>query len=120
MARKGAARVPAPQTAAAAKPVKLLLERFPKPDRERVCLGLYAPEAKAVFVAGTFNGWQPSAMPLQRQDDGRWALELMIKPGRHEYRFVVDGQWMDDPLSPAYVPNPFGGLNCVLVAELQA
>jgi hypothetical protein len=107
-------------TGAMAKPVRLLLERFPDSERKRVCLGLYAPEAKAVFVAGTFNGWQPSATPLQRQADGRWAVEFQIEQGRHEYRFIVDGQWTDDPMSPDYVPNPFGGLNCVLAADLRA
>jgi len=118
--KESAASVLAPKTGATAKPVRLLLERFPDSYRKRVRLGLYAPEAKAVFVAGTFNGWQPSATPLQRQADGRWAVEFQIEQGRHEYRFIVDGQWTDDPMSPDYVPNPFGGLNCVLVAELQA
>jgi 1,4-alpha-glucan branching enzyme len=111
--------VPASKTGAMARPVRLLPERFPKPDKKRVCLGYYAPDAESVFVAGTFNDWQPSALPLQRQADGRWMVEFMIGQGRHEYRFIVDGQWMDDPLSPAYAPNPFGGLNCVLVADLQ-
>ena len=96
------------------KPVLLLPERFPNPDKARTCLGLYAPDAQAVFVAGSFNDWQPSAMPLQKQSGGRWVVELMIEPGRHEYRFVVDGEWMNDPLASAYKSNPFGGLNCVL------
>ena len=120
IAKRSAASAPAPRTGATAQPIGLLLERFPKPDKKRVCLGYYAPDAESVFVAGTFNDWRPSALPLQRQADGRWMAEFMIEQGRHEYRFVVDGQWTDDPLSPAYVPNPFGGLNCVLVAELRA
>ena len=119
LSKRSAASVLVPKTRAMAKPVGLLLERFPNPNKGRVCLGFYAPAAETVFVAGTFNDWQPSAMPLQRQTDGRWAVELLIEPGRYEYRFVVDGQWTDDPLSSAYVSNPFGGLNCVLVAALQ-
>lgn len=118
--KRSAANVRAPKTGVIARHVPLLLERFPNSDKKRICLGLYAPDAQAVFVAGSFNGWQPSAMPLQKQSGGRWVVELMIEPGRHEYRFVVDGQWTDDPLSPAYVSNPFGGLNCVLVAAIQA
>jgi 1,4-alpha-glucan branching enzyme len=58
----------AAKTEAVAQPARLLLERFPSPGRERICLGLYAPDAQAVFVAGSFNGWQPSAMPLQNYD----------------------------------------------------
>jgi hypothetical protein len=115
-----AASALAPETEASAKPARLLPERFPSSDRQCICLGLYAPEAQAVCVAGSFNGWEPSALPLQRQADGRWVVEVVLEPGRHEYRFVVDGQWTDDPLSPAYVSNPFGGLNCVLVAGTGA
>jgi 1,4-alpha-glucan branching enzyme len=118
--KTSAAKVYAPRTEAAIRQVRLLPERFSNPDKERICLGLYAPDAQAVFVAGSFNGWQPSAMPLERQAGGRWVVELMLEPGRHEYRFVVDGRWTDDPLSSAFVSNPFGGLNCVLVAAIQA
>jgi len=118
--KTSAAKVYAPRTEAAVRQVRLLPERFPNPDKERICLGLYAPDAQAVFVAGSFNGWQPSAMPLRKQTDGRWIIELTLEPGRHEYRFIVDGQWTDDPLSSAFVSNPFGGLNYVLVAAIQA
>jgi 1,4-alpha-glucan branching enzyme len=117
--KSNAAKVPAPKTEAIAKPVGLLLERFPNPDKKRICLELYAPDAQLVFVAGSFNGWQPSAMPLQKQAGDRWMVELMLDPGRYEYRFVVDGQWTDDPLSSAYASNPFDGLNCVLEVEVQ-
>jgi len=120
LSKKSAAKVLAPQTEAAARPIRLLLERFPLPDKRRICLGLYAPDAQEVFVAGSFNGWQSSAMPLEKQASGRWVVELMIEPGRHEYRFIVDGQWTDDPLCSAFVSNPFGSLNCVLRAALQA
>ncbi len=116
MSKKIVVRVTAPKTGALTRPVRLLLERFPDPDERRIWLGLHAPDAKAVFVAGSFNNWQPAATPLQKQATGRWEVELVLAPARYEYRFVVDGQWTDDPLSPAYVSNPFGGLNCVLVA----
>ena len=38
-----------------AKPIRLLLERFPDPNKEFVLLQLYAPQAETVFVAGSFN-----------------------------------------------------------------
>jgi hypothetical protein len=46
---------------------------------------------------------------------GKWAKELALPPGRYEYRFVIDGQWVDDPAANETVPNPFGGSNAVLV-----
>jgi len=117
--KRSAAGVLAPKTGALARQFPLLLERFPNPDKKRICLGLYAPDAQAIFVAGSFNGWHPSATPLQKLAGGQWSVELVLEPGRHEYRFIVDGQWTNDPLSSAYVSNPFGGLNCVLVAAFQ-
>ena len=37
-----------------------------------------------------------------------------MAPGTYEYCFVVDGQWMPDPLARESVPNPFGGRNSIL------
>ena len=101
-----AVKLPTPETNSVATPVALLPERFSAPDKTCVCLGLYAPEARAVFVAGSFNGWHPSALPLQKQTSGRWVVELVLEPGRYEYRFVVDGELTDDPLSQAYARIP--------------
>ena len=50
-----------------------------------------------------------------RLSQGNWVKELTLPPGRYEYRFVVDNQWVDDPAAKEIVPNPFGGVNAVLV-----
>ena len=95
----------------------------PSDDRcvsQGVCLELTRPEAQEVCIAGAFNDWHPSVTPMIRLSDGKWAKELVLPPGRYEYRFVVDGQWVDDPKAAALVPNPFGSANAVLVvAEAQ-
>ncbi len=51
--------------------------------------------------------------------DGKdtWHLELELPPGTYEYRFVVDGEWGDDPEAARRVANPFGGENAVRVVE---
>lgn len=80
----------------------------------------HAPNAKSVFLAGTFNDWDPRSMPMQRRDDGTWRTELALSPGRYEYKFVVDGRWCCEPgyddqaVFPHGVPNPFGTMNCVI------
>lgn len=56
-------------------------------------LSCHAPEAHAVMVAGTFNGWRPEESPLKRQADGHWQTMLLLAPGHHEFKFIVDGQW---------------------------
>ena len=82
---------------------------------QRVCLGLTHATAQEVCIAGSFNDWHPSVTPMVRLDDGKWAKELALPPGRYEYRFVVDGQWVDDPAATELIPNPFGTPNAVLV-----
>ena len=87
------------------------------PTANRVALTLVKPGAQKVFVAGSFNQWQPEKTPLARGSDGRWVGSLALPPGRHEYLFVVDGEWVPDPCAKETVANPFGGLNSVLVAS---
>jgi len=79
-----------------------------------VTFRLHAPEAQAVFVTGEPWGWVPEAGPLKRDPDGNWTAIKYLPPGRYEYRFVVDGEWTDDPACPERVSNEFGTENCVL------
>ena len=95
-------------------PVKAAPEK-PAPVKAR--LEFVKPDAQSVFVAGSFNGWNPSKTPLSRTRDGKWVGELTGVSGRHEYLFVVDGQWLPDPNAPESVQNPYGGRNSVLVVS---
>ena len=91
-------------------------------ETQRVHLEFVAPHAKEVFVAGSFNDWHPSVTPMIPLGNGKWAKELMLAPGRYEYRFVGDGQWTDDVTAREWIPNPFGSANAILevVATAQA
>lgn len=90
-------------------------------DLKEVEFWLSASTAKEVFVAGTFNEWRPDAAPLRKDlSNVRWTTRLHVPPGRHEYKFVVDGDWICEPSehvyrdAPEYVPNEFGTMNRVL------
>lgn len=52
--------------------------------------------AKAVLLAGGFNRWDGSALPMTREGDA-WVARIDLPPGRHPYKFVVDGAWIMDP-----------------------
>jgi 1,4-alpha-glucan branching enzyme len=92
------------------------MERYAE-EKVETELKLSAKDAGSVAVGGTFNGWQPALSPLVRGSDGVWRTRLSLAPGRYEYRFVVDGKWIDDPLAKDSVPNPYGGRNSVLSVE---
>lgn len=83
-------------------------------ENQRVSFALSREDAREVFVAGSFNDWDPQATPLLRQTDRRWQRELTLPPGAHEYLFVVDGHWLPDPQAGESAPNPFGTENSVV------
>jgi 1,4-alpha-glucan branching enzyme len=85
-----------------------------KPSTKRVPLSLDAPTAKSVRVSGSFCDWQTQSHALKRDKAGVWRATLSLPPGTHEYRFLVDGQWHDDPKCRDRIPNPFGTENCLL------
>jgi 1,4-alpha-glucan branching enzyme len=83
---------------------------------KRVQFVLQAPAARAVNVAGTFNNWKADQYPLRKGKDGLWRTDVRVPAGRHEYRFIVDGQWMSDPKAAESQPNAYGSTNSVLRA----
>ena len=80
---------------------------------KKVIFSLQWPDAREVFVAGTFNNWDTRKDQLKEIAKG-WKLIKYLAPGTYEYRFVVDGIWMDDPTARTRCPNQYGGQNCVL------
>ena len=70
--------------------------------------------AQSVLLAGDFTQWMKNPIPLRRQPDGVWRATASLPPGTHYYRFVVDGEWRDDPECKVRVQNPFGTQNDVI------
>jgi hypothetical protein len=81
----------------------------------KVHLTLEAPSAVQVSVVGDWNGWNPRAQPMKRQD-GKWELTLELEQGRsYQYQFLVDGkEWIPDPNNLVKVDNGFGGKNSLI------
>jgi hypothetical protein len=74
-----------------------------------------APAARAVNVAGDFNGWKPDATQLSRGTGGVWVATIPIVVGVHKYQFVVDGDtWVPDPAAGT-TDDGFGGRNSLIV-----
>jgi len=70
-----------------------------------------APEAVSVQLVGDFTHWQEQPISLKKEAGGVWRASVPLTPGEHYYRFLVDGEWRDDPECAVRVPNPFGGEN---------
>jgi 1,4-alpha-glucan branching enzyme len=72
-----------------------------------------APAALSVQLVGDFTHWEKTPISLKKEKDGVWRASVELAPGTYHYRFLVDGQWRDDPECTLRVPNPFGGNNSV-------
>lgn len=75
---------------------------------------LYAPGAKKVVVSGSFNKWNTKKLIAKKDSKGSWAIKVALKPGKYEYKFIVDGNWINDPRCTSCVANAVGSHNCVI------
>lgn len=69
--------------------------------------------AKQVVLAGTFNDWHHTKDTLQKTKDG-WQITLALKPGVYMYKFIVDGEWMEDPGNPDKILSEYNNYNSIL------
>jgi len=77
--------------------------------------------ARDVRIAGDFNGWVPDkgVRSVTEQTGGEqvWTKILQLPPGTYQYRYVVDGDWCEDPSNPHQAPGRVGERNSVLVVR---
>ena len=82
--------------------------------RKKVTFSFYANGAKSVFVSGDFCGWDTKKYPMKLKSDNNWKTQLVLPEGQYQYKFLVDGQWINDPLNEKVCENCFGTQNNVL------
>lgn len=75
---------------------------------------LNAPDAAEVYLVGDFNNWENGKGKMRKLKSGIHKKSVKLKPGRYEYRFVVDGQWWTDPANSHCCPNVYGEENSVI------
>ena len=61
-----------------------------------------------VMLVGDFTHWERRPISMKRDAGGIWAASVALEPGTHHYRFMVDGEWADDPECTIRVPKAFG------------
>ncbi len=88
-----------------------------KSKAKKVPFEFLAPDAQKVYLAGDFNNWDPKKSLMKKDKKGVWKAAVSLKPGRYEYRFLVDGNWENDPACCDCVSNEFGSQNCVRIVE---
>jgi 1,4-alpha-glucan branching enzyme len=85
-----------------------------KNTKRRVTFSLSAPMANEVSLCGDFNNWDAIAHPMKKDANRVWKKTLVLAPARYEYKFLVDGEWRNDPKNDKTCPNSFGTQNNVI------
>jgi len=73
--------------------------------------------AQTAYVCGEFNGWNATSHPMKRRKDGTFAAMMWLSAGQqYRFRYLLDGdRWENDHAADAYIPNPYGNDDSVLV-----
>ena len=83
--------------------------------KKRVRLEFTASPKSEVFVAGSFNDWNPVQTKLKdKTGSGTYRAALLLPHGRYEYKFVVNGKWVTDPQNQNTTLNGYGEKNSVV------
>lgn len=85
-----------------------------KDRRRKVTFRSDAEEGSRVYVAGSFNGWDPKEHELRPDEGGAFSTTLLLDQGTHQYKFIINDVWCVDPGCEQWTPNGVGSLNSVL------
>lgn len=102
-------------TPVARPPMAPATQNEPRTTEKPLEFALHMPQARSAAVAGSFNKWESKRTPMHKDASGDWKATVWLAPGRYEYRFIVDGQWVSDPKAKESTPNGFGSTNSVAV-----
>ena len=83
--------------------------------KTEVTFTVHADTGKAVYLAGEFNDWNPSAKKMAyKARSGIYTASLKLAAGTYQYKFVIDGVWCADPENANSIPNDQGTFNSVI------
>ncbi len=125
-AAKKAAAVAKTETCACAKeePAKKACAKKAAPAKEaapkatRVTFAVRAEVGSKVFLAGSFNNWDPTAKEMtDKNGTGEYTCCVNLTKGSYEYKYVINGTWCADPECTDWVQNNMGTLNSVKIVD---
>ncbi|MGA1867881.1 MAG: isoamylase early set domain-containing protein [bacterium] len=83
-------------------------------DNGLVEFSFYGPDAQHVFLVGDFNNWDISSLPMKRDKNNYWKTKIELSPGRYQYKFFADGNWVEDIPNAEKAQNSYGTPNFVI------
>ncbi|MDA0836881.1 MAG: isoamylase early set domain-containing protein [Planctomycetota bacterium] len=82
---------------------------------KKVTFRYAAPDASEVLLAGCFTKWDEKPKKMKKLKNGTWNVRAELKVGdTYRYRYIVDGEWKNDPECTKRETSPFGTENCLI------
>ena len=86
-----------------------------KRGKRSVVFTCRADAESAIFVAGSFNDWDPNFTQMKYDSEAKvFSCEVKLAPGTYEYKFIINGVWGLDCENDNVSANDFGTLNSVV------
>ena len=93
------------------------IEFFQCNSGKTTAIVFYEGTEKSVEIVGDFTEWKPQQLKFFDYASESKKLKLLpiefSSTARVEYKLIVDGKWITDPLNPNKVDNGVGGENSV-------
>ena len=68
-----------------------------KPVTTEVTFTYTNANATSVKLAGTMTNWGDGAIDMTKGADGVWSVTVALENGVHQYKFIVNGNYINDP-----------------------
>ena len=81
----------------------------------KVTFELEGIEADSIVAVGNFNEWDATATPLKKFKNGKFKATVdLAADNSYEFRYIVDGSYINDEQADSFVLNGFASENGVL------
>lgn len=87
--------------------------------KKQIKFQVAADPGSEVYVSGSFNDWKENdrTKRLKEGPDGIYSARVFLPPGRHEYKFIINGTWSVDPACQEWTANGLGSINSIVTVE---
>jgi 1,4-alpha-glucan branching enzyme len=76
----------------------------------KVTFAIEAKDAGSAAVVGDFNNWNPEEGVLSKLKNGTFkATYDLFKDSIYEFKYIIDGAYINDPEADSYKWNDFAG-----------
>lgn len=92
---------------------KPIVSEYPKIMGNTVIIEYRDTDAVNVLISGDFNNWSTNDR-MEKTGSGLFSKKIVMDPGKHGYKLIVDGNWITDPDNPNTASDGYGGSNSIV------